>query len=650
MVAKADINSQLTSIKNGNVLKQDLDGAVSKAVDAQYINKATLIGNKSGEVVAGFESLETKIDDAGTTALGDAVCRMTEGVPGVGKLFDPETSTLNISLQSFTEAAQNLDSAAADSAGLADELFSLVEPIGGGVATAISGIIQLITGLGSLKTAFSDVGIGGSALDAVKATTDDISSKSKGLLDDVTGALDVVSGGEVSNLTEAVKSGDLTGIVKSASAIASLNPAIAATNVALNVAGVENPSELTNFTGNNSLIPVPGGPLGEVITDIKSVVNQIETGVGQTIGEINKLTAQITSFTSRTGIATGFGLLQDIAEDLTREASSAINRLAFGTEFSDAELSDILGKAISGDPKQRTSAVKEIMKNTKNFSPEMRDIIDSVTEEGSVGQFINEVKSKAEVQGIDPEEIRVFEERTLVVEGDLDKLDTTISGSIVKSAEEFFSEDVNLTELANRYKGSASEFSAFTYIESKEELLAEIAKSTRDISELIVHSTDTYTNANIGCEELHTLHNEEGFDGIQYHFVIRRDGRLQRGVPLDKVTASSDVRGHKTRCIDVALVGGINAPSGTENPEQYASSQSFTRIQMLTLEKVLEAFYSRYHGGQVMGHNDLSENHNDPYFDVIEYAENLFRKKSVYDNLLEDTAFEPADLIQQRPV
>src|SRR5210317_664533 len=215
MVAKADINSQLTSIKNGNVLKQDLDGAVSKAVDAQYINKATLIGNKSGEVVAGFESLETKIDDAGTTALGDAVCRMTEGVPGVGKLFDPETSTLNISLQSFTEAAQNLDSAAADSAGLADELFSLVEPIGGGVATAISGIIQLITGLGSLKTAFSDVGIGGSALDAVKATTDDISSKSKGLLDDVTGALDVVSGGEVSNLTEAVKSGDLTGIVKS---------------------------------------------------------------------------------------------------------------------------------------------------------------------------------------------------------------------------------------------------------------------------------------------------------------------------------------------------------------------------------------------------------------------------------------------------
>ena len=637
-ITKTELNSQLKSVEDNNTLKESLTTATTNAIETKYANKATLIGSKSGEVVAGIESLETKIDNAGTTPLGDAVCSFTGNVPGLGGAFDPTSATLDESIKEFTSSLSGLDSTSLDSSGAVEELFSNVEPIGGGVATAVSTIIQLITGLGSIAK-FTEIGVGASAVDAIKQTATDVAAKSEALINDVQSASQSIE--EATNLTElvnAVNQADIAGIVAGASSLASLNPSTLALTT------------LANFTGNENLTPPGIGSLSKIVSNVQDVVKKVEGGIDQVLAPITEVSNQISDFVSRTGIKTGFGLLQDISEDLTRAASSIINKLAFGTEFNDAELSSILGNAISGDPEQKATALKQIMKNTKSFSPEMRGIINSVSEKGSVNQFINEVKTKAEVAKVDPEEIEAFEKRAVFIEDELEKLDTTISGSIVRSSLEFYSEDVDLVELAERYKGSASEFSAFTYVESKEELLAEFAKANREITEVIVHATDTYTNANIGCEELHTYHNEQGFDGIQYHFVIRRDGRLQRGIPLDKVSEASNTRGHRPVCVDVALVGGVNAPSGTENPDQYRSAQSFTRIQMETLEALLAAFYSKYYGGQVFGHNDISIDHEDPYFDVIEYSRNLFRKRSVYTDLLTDNAYEPADLIQQRPV
>jgi N-acetylmuramoyl-L-alanine amidase len=106
--------------------------------------------------------------------------------------------------------------------------------------------------------------------------------------------------------------------------------------------------------------------------------------------------------------------------------------------------------------------------------------------------------------------------------------------------------------------------------------------------------------------------------------VIRRDGRLQRGRPINK--KGEHLASLDATSIGVVLVGGLNCSSGEANPTMYRSSQSFTMIQYNTLEKILQAFYRRYPGGLVFGHNDLDEDEFDPYFDVEDYIEATFRK------------------------
>ena len=75
------------------------------------------------------------------------------------------------------------------------------------------------------------------------------------------------------------------------------------------------------------------------------------------------------------------------------------------------------------------------------------------------------------------------------------------------------------------------------------------------------------------------------------------------------------------------LVGGINVATGDTDALGNRSSSAFTREQYTTLERFCQAFYSRYPGGNIFGHNDLDVEETDPYFDVQEYTETVFRKQ-----------------------
>ena len=71
---------------------------------------------------------------------------------------------------------------------------------------------------------------------------------------------------------------------------------------------------------------------------------------------------------------------------------------------------------------------------------------------------------------------------------------------------------------------------------------------------------------------------------------------------------------------------------------------SFTREQYTTLEKFLTAFYSRYPGGNVFGHNDLDVDEIDPYFDVQDYIEKVFRKTTnQITDPLSESPVDPTD-------
>ena len=132
----------------------------------------------------------------------------------------------------------------------------------------------------------------------------------------------------------------------------------------------------------------------------------------------------------------------------------------------------------------------------------------------------------------------------------------------------------------------------FTYIASVEELNTEMMAIEREIDTVFIHATETTTDKNIGASEINSmqiaLNNE--FDGIGYHYVIRRDGRLQRGRPVNK--KGDHTMTQNDTSIGVVLVGGLNCASSESNPTNFRS-QSFTIAQYNTLETFSAAILSK---------------------------------------------------------
>ena len=176
--------------------------------------------------------------------------------------------------------------------------------------------------------------------------------------------------------------------------------------------------------------------------------------------------------------------------------------------------------------------------------------------------------------------------------------------------------------------GSTGQSWAFTYISSLEELEAELRSATREITETVIHWTANYTNqATVGAEQIHNVHLQRGFSGCGYHYIIKRDGRIQRGRPLNRQGAHALDFGHNRYSIGISHVAGYNCTSGTPNPNRYISSDSINTAQWSAQRAFLTAFYRVFPGGQVLGHYQCTTSGKvDPGFDVDAYIRNTFNK------------------------
>lgn len=188
-----------------------------------------------------------------------------------------------------------------------------------------------------------------------------------------------------------------------------------------------------------------------------------------------------------------------------------------------------------------------------------------------------------------------------------------------------------LDEGSKNWKGAeTSKGYAFSMIGTHEELEVELKSASREITGLVVHWSETYYNQDIGSDEIHS-YNSKVDTGMPYHYVIRRDGTIQRGRPIDQPGGQLP-NGHDKYSIQVVLVGGINAPVGTPNPKKYLSKSSFTRKQMNTFDVFLEKAFMAWPGLQVLGHSDVDRQQKDPGFDVPDYVYTKFGKILVYTN------------------
>lgn len=119
----------------------------------------------------------------------------------------------------------------------------------------------------------------------------------------------------------------------------------------------------------------------------------------------------------------------------------------------------------------------------------------------------------------------------------------------------------------------------------------------REIDEIIIHCTATPAGRDVSASDIDQWHRQQGFDCIGYHYVIRLDGSLQVGRPIDK--GGAHCKGHNAHSIGIAYVGGID-----ENGQYADTRTAEQRGTMAVLISFLVRSFSTIK--YIRGHRDYA--------------------------------------------
>ena len=131
--------------------------------------------------------------------------------------------------------------------------------------------------------------------------------------------------------------------------------------------------------------------------------------------------------------------------------------------------------------------------------------------------------------------------------------------------------------------------------------------SKKKISLLVVHCSDTENNLNFTATDIHKMHLGFGWDGIGYHKIIQRSGKVENGRP--EYWIGAHVKGKNEISLGVCLIG----------------KDKFTKKQFRSLERVLKKWKIEYPDAKILGHKDTGNtNKTCPNFEVITWSKNKF--------------------------
>lgn len=130
----------------------------------------------------------------------------------------------------------------------------------------------------------------------------------------------------------------------------------------------------------------------------------------------------------------------------------------------------------------------------------------------------------------------------------------------------------------------------------------------KDVKFLVVHCSDTEESKNISAIDIHKMHLNFGWDGIGYHKIINRSGRIENGRP--EYWIGAHVQGKNKISLGVCLIGKTN----------------FTKKQYIALERVLRRWKILYPTANIVGHKDTGNTKKTcPNFDVKAWSKNRFK-------------------------
>jgi N-acetylmuramoyl-L-alanine amidase len=130
-------------------------------------------------------------------------------------------------------------------------------------------------------------------------------------------------------------------------------------------------------------------------------------------------------------------------------------------------------------------------------------------------------------------------------------------------------------------------------------------KKLKSVDYIVVHGSETKDDKDIGVEEIRRAHRQKGWLDVGFHFIIRRDGMVERGRPHD--VPGAHVRGYNHVSLGICLVG-----------------QTYTDVQMKELEVLVRDLRKLHPNAIILGKRDLGKvNTHNPGFDVSHWWNNL---------------------------
>lgn len=132
-------------------------------------------------------------------------------------------------------------------------------------------------------------------------------------------------------------------------------------------------------------------------------------------------------------------------------------------------------------------------------------------------------------------------------------------------------------------------------------------KKRTETNKIVVHCSATRPLCSIDRRSIDQMHRNQGWLCVGYHFIIKTDGTIQRGRPIDVV--GSHVKGHNADSIGICLIGGTGLHG--------ESKDNFTDKQYASLKALIDYLLSIYRDCEVLGHRDFKGVAKDcPCFDV----------------------------------
>lgn len=116
------------------------------------------------------------------------------------------------------------------------------------------------------------------------------------------------------------------------------------------------------------------------------------------------------------------------------------------------------------------------------------------------------------------------------------------------------------------------------------------------IKRIVVHCTATREGQDVSAETIKGWHLKQGWSDIGYHYVVRLDGRIEKGRPDTAI--GSHVKGWNKGSIAIVYVGGLDKDGKAKDTR--------TPAQKKALKEIIARMSALHKNPPIMGHRDLS--------------------------------------------